>query len=286
MSEQPYCSQVCSSSMAGTAAVVDVWLFLEYRPAWKAKALPASDLAPETQQWLQATVDGLARRGVKARAQLVRQPELDTGQVRLMVGWDQALWEFSGRGYDFLQGLDIAAPLGAGSDLSDLPGASRLTQPRYFVCTNGQRDLCCSRFGLPIYRALRESLGDRVWQVTHLGGHRFAPNVLVQPAGLLYGRIKADSLSAFVQTVEHGDVAFPHLRGRSRYPKHVQAAEIFAGRQELGLLSVTGDAQAAEVTFADSTEQVRIRVELGDAECVLTSCGDGALSDASCYRRG
>jgi hypothetical protein len=277
MSEKRYCSQACSESLAGTSDVVDVWLLLEYRPAWKAKALPHSDLAPSIKRWLQETIEALAQLGLKARPQFIRQPELDSDRVRLLVARDGALWEFSGTGYDFLQSLDLAA--------ANYPDANRRSEPQYFVCTNGQRDLCCARFGLPIYAALRERVGSRAWQVTHLGGHRFAPNVLVLPDGLLYGRVEPGGLAEFVSTVENGSVAFANLRGRSRYPKHVQAAEAFLAQDGLRLLHVDGDAQTAVVTFAGVGERVQVRVDRQAGPAVLASCGDDALSEALVYVR-
>jgi hypothetical protein len=286
MSEKRYCSEACSESMAGTSDVVDVWLLLEYRPAWKSKALAASDLAQPTKLWVQKTVDSLAERGLKVRPQLIRRPELDTEQVRLLIAWDQAVWEFSGNGYDFLQDLDLASWLAAGPGQSPLAAARKLSRPRYFVCTNGQRDLCCARFGLPVYNALRESVGDRVWQVSHLGGHRFAPNILVLPDAVMYGRVNPETLHEFVSVVESGKVAFAHLRGRSRYPKHVQAAEAFLGKDELRLLHVDGDAEAAAVTFAMPGGQAKVQVELAETRRVLASCGDDALSEVAGYRAG
>ena len=284
MTEKRYCSQACADPMIGTSDVVDVWLLLEYRPTWRAKALAASDLAPPTKRWLEATVAALAQRGLKARPQFVRQPEIDRDDVRLLVAVDGAMWEFAGTGYDFLQGLDVASAVHGGT-LGDLPGARRVSEPHYFVCTNGQRDLCCARFGLPVYTGLRQTVAERAWQVTHLGGHRFAPNVLVLPAGLLYGRINPDELADFVAAVETDGVAFAHLRGRSRYPKHVQAAEALAGREGLRLLHVDGDEAAAVVTFAGAGEQISVAVAQGEPQAVLTSCGDTAPSEVVAYRR-
>lgn len=57
------------------------------------------------------------------------------------------------------------------------------------VCTHGTRDRCCATFGYPVYNRLRrtfdqdESGTTRVWRVSHLGGHRFAPTVLDLPDG-------------------------------------------------------------------------------------------------------
>ena len=194
------------------------------------------------------------------------------------------MWEFAGTGYDFLQSLDIASAVALGS-LDQLPGARRVSAPQYLVCTNGQRDLCCARFGLPVYNRLREMVAERVWQVSHLGGHRFAPNVLVLPDGLLYGRVNPDGLAGFVAAVEGGAVDFGRLRGRSCYPKHVQAAEAFAARDGLRLLHVDGGERVAQVTFAAPGEQLKVAVEQGERLPVLTSCGDAEPSEVVAYRR-
>ncbi|MDH3716032.1 MAG: hypothetical protein OET44_19540 [Gammaproteobacteria bacterium] len=284
MSERIYCSESNESEpMAGTADVVDVWLLLEYRPAWKAKALPESDLAAPTIAWIDECIAAFAGLGLRARPQLIRQPEIDRDDVRLLVGHGDRLLQFRGRGYDFLHDLDLTA-------LADgrLPeGAEVLDDPRYFVCTNGQRDMCCARFGLPVYQDLRERVGDRAWQVSHLGGHRFAPNVLVLPQGVLYGRVHPDLLDGFARETESGRLSMPHLRGRSYYPKHVQAAEAMSGRSDLKLLHVAGDDQAATVTFATPDGSVKVAVQrAGEPIEVLSSCANEAVDQVFPYRLG
>lgn len=282
MTERVYCSEINPDEpLCGTAEVVDVWLMLEYRPTWKAKALPQSDLTVAVKDWVQGTIDQLANAGLRARPQLVRQPELDRDDVRLLVGHGGRLLEFSGIGYDFLADIDLSV-LADGT----LPsGARRLEEPRYFVCTNGQRDLCCARFGLPVYSSLRHQFGDRAWQVTHLGGHRFAPNVLVLPAGVLYGRVRPESLDDFTTRVENGGLAFAYLRGRSCYPKHVQAAEALLGLPDLNLLHVEGDEQTATVTFARKDSKHRIGVaRTPEPVDVLASCGNEAAEPMYPYR--
>jgi hypothetical protein len=267
--------------MCGTADVVDVWLLLEYRPLWRAKALPESDLTAATTDWIQACVASFAERGLRVRTQLIRQPELDRDDVRLLIGYGGRLLEFCGTGYDFLAGLDLLGLIDGA-----LPnGAEVLEGPRYFVCTNGQRDLCCARFGLPVYASLRERVGARVWQVSHLGGHRFAPNVLVLPQGVLYGRVHEESLDEFSERIETGAISFPHMRGRSCYPKHVQAAEALHGQPDLKLLHVDGDDQAATVTFAGRRSSVRVSVErYSEPLDVFSSCGDDTADQVFPYR--
>lgn len=265
------CTRNGTEAMAGTADVVDVWLMLEYRPAWKAKALAQSDLSAATRRWLDDAVAVMDRLGLRSRVQLVRRPELDDPDTRLFFGLHDELYEYSGTGYDFLQVLDPAELV-----LSPPPEAWR-REPHYFVCTNGQRDLCCARFGLPVYRELRQRFDNRVWQATHLGGHRFAPNVLVLPGGLLYGRVTLADLDGFARCCEAGEVAFDHLRGRSRYPQHVQAAEALLRRDRLRLLHVAGDDGAAQVTFADGGGAFRCRVRRRrEPLLVPKSCGEDA----------
>ena len=72
------------------------------------------------------------------------------------------------------------------------------------VCTQGTYDVCCASFGYRIYQALRDEyvprLGDslRVWRVSHLGGHRFAPNLIDMPEGRNWVRMGPDDLGSIV----------------------------------------------------------------------------------------
>ncbi len=271
-SAREYCSELNESEpLWGTGDAVDVWLLLEYRPVWRAKALVDNDLAAPVRQWLEQTLAVLAAAGYRARPQFIRRPELDDGRTRLLVASDDALFEFSGVGYDFLSGLDIPAVLRE-TRQSDSPAN---VEPLYFVCTNGQRDLCCARFGLPLYAALRERVGSRAWQVNHLGGHRFAPNVLVLPAACLYGRVVVDRVDDFLAITERGEVDFQRLRGRTRYPAMVQAAEASVAINGLRLLQVEGDEREAVITFSDSVQLLKVLVKRSDEPLtVLKSCTD------------
>ncbi|MFU8815900.1 MAG: sucrase ferredoxin [Pseudomonadales bacterium] len=271
MPNQIYCSESAAREpMIGTAEQVDVWVMLEYRPTWKPRALQQNALAPETRAWLEASVMALAQAGWKPRPQFIRQPEIDSETVRLLIAVAGRLLVFSGRGYDFLRDLDLTAVV------AEPHGHEAVAQPQYFVCTNGQRDLCCARFGLPAYAALRALVGDRAWQITHLGGHRFAPNVLVLPQGAMYGRVNTTTeVDQLVRVVDGGGLCFPYLRGRSGYPPAVQAAEALSGRSDLRLVGVEGDDSRARVTFegADGRFSVAVR-RAAEPISVLKSCGD------------
>ena len=275
-----YCSERnATEPMAGTADHVGVWVLLEYKPQWKAKALAENSLDAATRRWLDDSLSALQAAGHRPRTQFVRQPDVDSNRVRLFVGTPGRVLTFSGAGYGFLQQLDLA-------EVVAQPSAyAAHVEPLYFVCTNGQRDQCCARYGLPSYAALRELVGERAWQVTHLGGHRFAPNVLALPQGALYGRVHPALMSEFVAQVESGALCFPQLRGRSWYPKAVQAAEALLERSDLRLLHVGGDERSARVTFAspDGTLEVDVRQQTSPI-AVLASCGDEVLKPVFPYR--
>ena len=288
MSERIYCCEASAGQpMLGTAAVVDVWLLLEYRPAWRAEAITDNALGEGVRGWLAQGVKALEGRGYKVRPQFIRQPEIDRADTRLLVHHNGALraFESGGAGYDGL----IRTPIDA---LFHGDSGERLDSPRYFVCTNGQRDLCCARFGLPLYNQLRERLGERVWQVTHLGGHRFAPNVLVLPQGVLYGRVGMtdsdaddESVEQFVAAVEGGAVPQRFLRGRPCYPQPVQAAEGFAAGDGLEWTALEEGEGHAKVTFNHQGEPLVVKVAASEeAVPVLANCGDQQLKPKRFYR--
>ena len=76
------------------------------------------------------------------------------------------------------------------SSIASISPASRGTraqrdydEPLFLVCTHGNHDKCCAKFGIPVYEKLQEaSVGDQAWQCSHIGGDRFAGNLICLPA--------------------------------------------------------------------------------------------------------
>ena len=59
-----------------------------------------------------------------------------------------------------------------------------LGHPLLLVCTHGIRDRCCARYGQELCRNLHGLAPDGwVWQASHVGGDRFAGNLVVLPEG-------------------------------------------------------------------------------------------------------
>jgi len=111
-------------------------------------------------------------------------------------------------------------------------GAETVDQePLFAVCAHGTHDVCCAVRGRPVAAALERIRPGRVWECSHVGGDRFAANVLVLPTGVLYGRVEAEDGPALVDAAEHGVVLADHLRGRVGLAPEVQAAMAHAVRE-------------------------------------------------------
>jgi (2Fe-2S) ferredoxin len=158
-----------------------------------------------------------------------------------------------------LLALDFAA-LGAGdphSFGSALGGRAHTGDPLALVCTNGKRDRCCALLGRPLAAELAASGVEGAWEVTHLGGHRFSPTVLVLPYGYAYGRVQAHGIKEILQGVQEGRVVVEGCRGASAWERPGQAAELAvrraAGEYAMDALRVVrtdGGAPRWEVTVA------------------------------------
>ena len=106
--------------------------------------------------------------------------------------------------------------------------------PLYLVCAHSKHDTCCALRGRPVAAALHELRPGRVFETSHVGGDRFAANVLVLPAGLLYGRVLPFAAAEFVAAADADEVIGALLRGRVGLPSAAQAALAF-GYEHLAL---------------------------------------------------
>ncbi|MFJ4032657.1 sucrase ferredoxin [Streptomyces griseoluteus] len=218
--------------VSGTAATATTWLLLEQPGPWGAKALTASHLDPALGRALEA-----AAQDTGVRVALIRRPgrHADPGtppvrQVYVAHTVPGNVWLYGTTTSDprRLLGLDFAA-LGAGdprSFASVLGGRAQTGDPLALVCTNGKRDRCCALLGRPLAAELTASDVPGVWEVTHLGGHRFAPTVLVLPYGYAYAHAEAHTVKEALHRAQDGQVLLEDCRGRSAWDRPGQAAEL------------------------------------------------------------
>lgn len=108
----------------------------------------------------------------------------------------------------------------------EVPDWERDTGAVFGVCTHGRHDACCAERGRPVAAALSASHPQETWEISHIGGDRFAANMVVLPEGLYYGRMDPGTASQVAALHQQGRVDIERLRGRASYPMSVQYAEI------------------------------------------------------------
>ena len=204
--------------MAGTVDHRARWLLVEDRSAWDSHAV----------RDVLGTPFEAAAKERDLRVLLVRRregpPEADA--VRRVFLVDPASRGIATRAVGDVADLDLALTEAALADFGD-PVAG----PMFLVCTNGRRDACCALRGRPILAALAH---EDVWECTHLGGHRFAGNLVCLPDAIVYGRVTAADAPRLTAAYRDGRLDLDHLRGRSILPASAQVAEIEL-RRRLGL---------------------------------------------------
>ena len=86
------------------------------------------------------------------------------------------------------------------------PGLTPHTAPVLAVCTHGRHDTCCAERGRPVAAGLAEAYPEETWEASHIGGDRFAANLLVLPFGLYFGRLDPASARGVARLLAAGDV--------------------------------------------------------------------------------
>ncbi|HET8602326.1 MAG TPA: sucrase ferredoxin [Marmoricola sp.] len=260
-------SDEAGDDLAGSASTVRSFLLVEATGAWGTQALRATLFEPPVRTWLGSLE---ARHGV--RALLVRRSGRrrdDTAAVTVFAahatpqgGWLERT-ELSG--HEELPGLDDdVARLGRG----ERPAWSSYPASLFLTCTHGRHDACCAERGRPVWEAMRQVEPEHSWQVSHVGGDRFAANVIVLPEGLYYGRMEPRDAARLAEAHRRGELLLDRLRGRSSHPFAVQAAEIFL-RRAVGLRGGAdlvlrdhgreGDLTTAVFTVGERSWSVQVR---------------------------
>lgn len=80
-------------------------------------------------------------------------------------------------------------------DYIDAPDVRWQNDPFFVICTNGKKDKCCAKFGFPVFKFFESFNADvSVWESSHLGGDRFAANVVAMPFGIYYGHVAVEDV--------------------------------------------------------------------------------------------
>ena len=226
-------SRALSEPLYGTASRVQGWVLLEQPGPWGREALTESRLDPDMGRALDR-----AAAAAHLRLLLIRRPGRGASQPHA------CFVAHTSRGRRWLERrrlddpaelleLDMAAVVAG-----ERPGfGEEVAEPLYLVCTNGRHDRCCATYGRPLALALAAGHGELIWESSHVGGDRFAGNLVCLPDGHYFGRVGPADADRVVGLHRKGSIDLAHWRGCCTDPPVVQAAEWFA-RRRTGLLGV------------------------------------------------
>lgn len=235
-------------AMPGTAAPAGGFLLVEQPGGWGRQALTSSRLDPAVGRELsaRAIAQGL-------RALLIRRPGRQVAPRRRQwavvssrSGREQTWWGDFGGDEELL-----TLPL-------DGSAGTATTDPFFLVCTHGRHDTCCAVEGRPVAAALDRLRPGSVWECSHVGGDRFAANVVAMPHGLYYGRVLPASVGELVTAHEAGDVLPDLLRGQTTTAPAAQAAVAYA-RRVFGENRIDALTPAGTIHLGEGRWQVRLR---------------------------
>ena len=284
------CSELSMNAkeeMFGTVPRVDVWFLLEYREAWAEKAFPSSNIPENVKKHLSNCLKSIPN----SRLQLIKRHDRASDLIKFYLGVsdeiEPRLFEFNLSIYEDLLELDIPKTLDGSSFLRK--------DPLILVCAHGTHDTCCGKFGVPVYmEALKYESGFMAWQCTHLGGHRFAANILCLPHGIYYGRVRESDADDLIKEYQSQRIYLENYRGRSCYSNEAQAAEYFlrmkTGTKEISAFRIKktkkdGDNSVIEFLSPTNgkTHFVHIQTDKS-AISNITSCKDKDKSPIAQYK--
>ncbi|PZG22470.1 sucrase ferredoxin [Nonomuraea aridisoli] len=269
-------------TMASATVGARLWLLIEYPGPWPSH-LESLALPGPISELVRRALD----RGI--RPQLIRRPGRRTRPR------DQGLHVLVA--YAAGESPWLARGVVAGPDDLDLdalvagvvPESCILEdEPVFLVCTHAKRNACCARIGLPLARSLAEKLPDRVWETSHVGGDRYAANLVCLPHGIFYGSMSQAAALTAANAYRSGEVILDRYRGRAGIPEPSQAAEHFArvhtGERSVGAVAVESSRSDGDVTEAIvRCGDVRFQVVV-EPSAFTPPCGTACAETITTYR--
>jgi hypothetical protein len=267
-------SQARGESMSATASTVRRWLLLEHHGPWGERAL----LDARLPEGLGRQLRRLDRR-LGIRVLLIRRPDRDVpdaGSCFAISSDPDRTWIERARlrrRRDVLD-LDLEA-FARGERL----GLDSYDGPLFAVCTHGRHDPCCAERGRPLAQWLSVTHPEQTWESTHVGGDRFAANLVAFPHGWYFGRVEADAGPVIADAYLDGRVDLAHARGRSCFPIDVQAAELFLrtvrgldALDDVTLRRVDREAVRTTAVFGTPAGAFAVAVERSSGDPVPLTC--------------
>ncbi len=286
-------SRLADETLAGSFKPADTFFLIESSlPAYGGwgngivkTAGKSGDFAPYLQH---------LQRAPQAKILFIRQPQ-SQGKNFYIVTANQPqpkIYHSALSAYDQLLELDIESLAGQGAPQINGTAMSEIEE-LYIVCANGRHDPCCATYGVPVYHQLAAQVpADRVWQTTHIGGHRMAATMIAFPQAIVYGHLDPPHAEEILSNHRAGYILTHKFRGRAAYAGHQleEGEHLAAGAAEaairerarnyrddsLRLISLTAlEADKWQVTFQDDagiSHTAEVKSTLSAPR--RTSCGD------------
>jgi hypothetical protein len=231
-------SQANGEDPIGSAPLAEHWLVIELPQPWSAQVFQEDPIV----QPVLALIKKLVLRGIKLRP-IAIAPDREYSQpgYRRILYYRQpspAFSEFESWDYlvpetlavtvitSLLQSLAEDSHISVRSELE--PYRKKTAKRDLLICTHGNVDAACARFGFPIYDRLRRHYADnhlRVWRCTHFGGHQYAPTLVDLPSGRYWGHVQPEMLDALVHQKGEPAELYRFYRGWAGLGKFEQIAE-------------------------------------------------------------
>ncbi|HEY2846233.1 MAG TPA: sucrase ferredoxin [Pyrinomonadaceae bacterium] len=231
MSEPPYyCAQASMTAgemCFGTAVNADIWLLVEVPEPWGKNAVKESSMPQAVKDHLA----GLTRTSKRIRTQLIKQESRTSWPRQAFVAFTRQHGSYMVGSridsYEELLRLNADELLELQVNLDHHP----IETPIHLVCTHGRHDKCCAKFGFATYKLMHSIAPESVWQTSHVGGDRFASNVISFPTGVYYGHVDDDAARAIIDAEARKEIYLERYRGRTCFGTHGQVAEYFVRRE-------------------------------------------------------
>lgn len=265
-------SEQRGESLLATASTVRHFLLLEDPGPWGPEVLRSRRLPGVLREPLRRW-----QRELGVRPLLIRRPGRHlVGRRRVYVVNARHGWCETATVADLAEVTDL--DLG-GVTGPDGVGLERHAAPVLLVCTHGRHDACCAERGRPLAAALAGRWPELTWESSHLGGDRFAANLLILPHAHSYGRLSPGDGVQSVREHLAGRLTLEHYRGHCTAPWPQQAAEQalrnLLGLREIGAVRVVAarrDGDRFVVTLAARGRRHRVELRHTSSPPELLTC--------------
>jgi hypothetical protein len=259
----------------GSAAPAQRWLLIEHPGPWPRRAFTASPALAEVAA--RATAAGI-------RTVLIRRPRQshtghppasDADRAPGARAWAYVDSRPGSEGVWWSQFDDerelLTAPLP--------PHGEPVVEPIHLVCAHGRHDTCCAVEGRPVAAALDADRPGSTWECSHVGGDRFAPNLILLPHGLYYGALDVPAALRVAAAYRAAEVVPEYLRGRSVFAPAIQAAQHFArarsGDHRLDAFAPLALAQLGDDTFRIALAGATVVLRTSWSKLAMLTCAAG-----------